>query len=126
MQLSMDESNLISYQDIKHKLRLFDLIAFRGCDIIISNIVSLEKYETGVGAFNDVNIIVTSHILPKCHINGNDLYLTPNHSHESNNKFLLPSSRPHIYCIENRLETKGLNLLLVITLILLVIVLPML
>lgn len=79
MQLSMDESNLVSYQDIKDKLQPFDLIGFRGGDIISDLISTLEKYEIGVGAFSHVGMIVTSDILPKCHIDGKEFYLTPNH-----------------------------------------------
>lgn len=45
MQLSMNESNLVSYQDIKNKLQPFDLIGFRGGDIISDLIASLENYE---------------------------------------------------------------------------------
>ena len=79
MKLSMDESNLTSYQEIKDKLLPFDLIAFRGGDLISDLITTLEDYQVGVGVFSHVGMVVTADILPKFYYDGKEFILKPNH-----------------------------------------------
>ena len=79
MKLSMDESNLFSYQEIKDKLLPFDLIAFRGGDLISDLITILEEYQVGVGVFSHVGMVVTADILPNFYYDGKEFTLKPNH-----------------------------------------------
>lgn len=78
LKLCLDHSNLVSYQDIKLQLKPFDLIAFRGGDLISNMISTLEKYKVGVGIFSHVGIVVTSDILPKYISNDKVYHLDPN------------------------------------------------
>ncbi len=64
-QLVMTHDNLVSYSDIKNRIQPFDLLAFRGGDIMSDLISVLEKYEFEVGNFTHVGMAVTSDILPK-------------------------------------------------------------
>lgn len=77
MQLVMNEANLASYSDIKDKMRPFDLIAFRGGDVISDLISAMEYHQVGVGAFSHVGMIVTSDILPECHSDKKTFKLQP-------------------------------------------------
>lgn len=63
--LVMTHDNLVYYQDIKGKIQPFDLLAFKGGDIMSDLISVLEKYEFEVGTFTHVGMVVTSDILPK-------------------------------------------------------------
>lgn len=76
--LSVNENNLISYQEIKDKLRPFDLIAFRGGDIISDLITTLEHHKVGVGVFSHVGMVVTADILPRYNYKGQEFILEPN------------------------------------------------
>lgn len=78
MRLNMNQSNLSSYQDIKSSMRPFDLIAFRGGDIVSDLITELENEQCGVGDFSHVGMVVTAEILPVCHIQGKEFNLDPN------------------------------------------------
>lgn len=66
---------MISYDQIKDKLRPFDLIAFRGGGLYSSLIAKLEEFEVGVGTFTHVGIVVTSDILPNKSLEQGRLYL---------------------------------------------------
>lgn len=79
MQLTMNENNLVSYFDIKDQLRPFDLVAFRGGDLISEMISTMEEYEIGVGAFSHVGMIVTSDILPRAKHGSKEFDLVPGH-----------------------------------------------
>lgn len=79
MKLTMDETNLASYFDIKDQLRPFDLVAFRGGDVISNLISKMEEHEVGVGAFSHVGMIVTSDILPIASSGGKSVTLKPGH-----------------------------------------------
>jgi len=75
----IDESNYAFYQDIKDNIRPFDLIGFRGGDIISDLISELEQDRLDIGTFSHVGMIVTSDILPYYVINNEKFYLKPNH-----------------------------------------------
>lgn len=77
LKLVMNENNLSSYLEIKDKLRPFDLVAFRGGDLISNLVTTLETYAIGIGTFSHVGMIVTSDILPQATANGRCVKLIP-------------------------------------------------
>ncbi|CAH6419023.1 Hypothetical protein HVR_LOCUS211 [uncultured virus] len=70
-------NRIASYEDIKDKIRPFDVLAFRGGDLISNFISTLESYEVGIGAFSHVGMAVTADILPFCVVNGKEFHLKP-------------------------------------------------
>lgn len=77
--MDLTKNNLVSYSDIKDKLCPYDLIAFRGGDIMSDLIAIMEEYEVGLDEFTHVGMIVTSDILPEAISNGKKFKLKPNH-----------------------------------------------
>mgnify|MGYP002351034239 FL=1 len=75
--LKIDYNNFATYKDISNKIKPFDLIAFRGGDIISDLISIVEKYHLGIGDFSHLGMIVTSDILPYYIINNEKIYLDP-------------------------------------------------
>ena len=63
------------YSDLKNHIKPFDLIAFRGGDVISDLIAILEKYEVGADTFTHVGIVVTSEILPNQNLDPDKLYI---------------------------------------------------
>lgn len=61
--MELDKLNLAYWEDIKDKVQPFDLIAFRGGEVVSDIISLLEKNELGVGDFTHVGMVVTSDIL---------------------------------------------------------------
>lgn len=92
LRLSMDETNLVCYDEIKSKMKPFDIIGFRGGDIISGMISKLESYKLGVGAFSHVGMVVTADILPYICVDGKKIQLKPNHPYvfESTFSFKIP------------------------------------
>ncbi|GAG76710.1 unnamed protein product, partial [marine sediment metagenome] len=86
LSLSFNESNLMSYQDIKDKILPFDLIACRGGDILSDLIDVMESKQVGMGTFSHVGMIVTSDILPRCIVDDGYYYL------EKNKHYILEST----------------------------------
>jgi hypothetical protein len=77
--IPIDESNFSSYQDIKDKIKPFDLIAFRGGDVISDLITKMEENNVGLGAFSHVGMVVTADILPYYIVDNKRVVLSPNH-----------------------------------------------
>ena len=75
MSQKIDYNNIISYSEIKGKILPFDLIAFRGGDIISGIIAKLENNQVGMDAFSHVGIAVTSDILPKMNLISGRIYI---------------------------------------------------
>jgi len=68
----------ITYDTIKHQIKPFDLIFFRGGDLISDLISVLETYELTHGEFTHVGMVVTSDILPQYkdyHLEEGEIYL---------------------------------------------------
>src|SRR5437868_4194060 len=63
------------YSELKNLIKPFDLIAFRGGDVISDLIAVLEKYEVGCDTFTHVGMVVTSEILPNQNLDPNKLYI---------------------------------------------------
>lgn len=76
-EVSVDYNNLASYDNICGNIRPFDLIAFRGGDVISDLISTLESYRLGLGTFSHVGMAVTSEILSFYNKNGEKIYLSP-------------------------------------------------
>lgn len=77
LQLTMNETNLSSFSDIKDKIHPFDIIAFRGGDIVSDVISTLESHKVGAGAFTHIGMVVTSDILDHWIINESNSPLEP-------------------------------------------------
>jgi hypothetical protein len=69
----------LSYHSIKDKIQPFDLIAFRGGDVISDLISELESRQIGVGTWTHVGMIVTADILPYYIVDNKQVPLQPNH-----------------------------------------------
>ena len=62
--------NYATYEEIKGSIRSFDLLGFRGGDLISDIITTVESHEMGVSNFSHVGIVVKSDILPSYNLNG--------------------------------------------------------
>jgi hypothetical protein len=70
-----EPTNLYDYNEIKDKIKPYDLIAFRGGDLVSDFISYLEKKTIGVGFFTHVGMAVTSDILPSCIVDDHEFVL---------------------------------------------------
>jgi len=77
LHVPIDYNNLASYDEIYNKIKPFDLIAFRGGDIISDIISNIEFHQVDVGTFSHVGMAVTSDILPFYIADGEKKYLDP-------------------------------------------------
>lgn len=70
-------TELVNYNDIKNQIKPFDLIAFRGGDLVSDLISYLEKYQLSCDDFTHVGLVVTSDILdiPDFKLDKDELYL---------------------------------------------------
>lgn len=66
-----------SYDNIKSQIRSFDLLGFRGGDVISDIITTVEEHEMDVSNFSHVGIVVKSDILPYYTIDGKQCMLDP-------------------------------------------------
>ena len=67
MDLSINDTNLLTYNEIKNNIRPFDAIFLRGDNIINEMINIVDKYK--LTSVYNVGIVVTADVLPYCNIN---------------------------------------------------------
>lgn len=77
LKIHIDPSVTADYKTIASQIRPFDLIAFRGGDVISDLIEAMQKYELGTGTFSHVGMAVTSELLPSCLVDGKLFVLVP-------------------------------------------------
>lgn len=73
--MDMIQDNLVDFQDIEFMIKPFDLIAFRGGDLVSDTIAKLEEQHNGDGYFTHVGIVVTSDVLDVLDSNDDNLYI---------------------------------------------------
>jgi hypothetical protein len=79
IKIPINTSKLVNFIEIKDKIRPFDIIAFRGGDIISDIIYMLESYEIGISDdFTHVALVVTSELLPSFIYNNKEITLEHN------------------------------------------------
>ena len=61
--MSFDFKTRVEFIDIKDQIRPFDLLAFRGTDLISHLVLALEEEKTGCNGFSHVGMVVTKEIL---------------------------------------------------------------
>lgn len=77
IKIDVDYNNLDTYDRIKDKIKPYDLIGFRGGDMMSDFIAYLESKNLGIGVFSHVGMVVTSEILPTYQVDGKDFHLIP-------------------------------------------------
>ena len=65
MEYTLHSGNILNYDDLKDKIRGFDLILFRGGEFFSDMISALSEYKLDLGMYTHSGMIVTSEILPK-------------------------------------------------------------
>lgn len=76
--MSFDFKTRVEFIDIKDQIRPFDLLAFRGTDLISHLVLALEEEKTGCNGFSHVGMVVTKEILDSfVSDNGEIIYLEP-------------------------------------------------
>lgn len=73
--MDMNNYNLVDFQDIEFLIRPFDLIAFRGGDLVSDTIAKLETQHNGNGCFTHVGMVVTSDVLDVLDKSDKNLYI---------------------------------------------------
>ena len=66
VQFQIDYNNVQSFDDIKDKIRPFDILGFRGSDTVSDMVVKLQEEMTGGNIFSHVGMVITAELLPTC------------------------------------------------------------
>lgn len=77
IEVPIDRTNLVDYSEVVAQARPFDLLAFRGGELISKLISVLEQHQLGCGEFSHVGMVVTAEILPKWTVGPTTTRLVP-------------------------------------------------